>query len=94
MNDSNQSGDTKAATLLGDSAFSGKVAPGVEAVKAQGGQRAFFSVWDLHAYYGESYIVQLVYPWLVKRLSREHRPEAEIVLHNYVEDVFIEGVAH
>ncbi|MEO1470546.1 MAG: ABC transporter ATP-binding protein [Pseudomonadota bacterium] len=33
-------------------------APGVEAVRATGGQRAFFSVWDLHAYYGESYIVQ------------------------------------
>ena len=58
MNESNQSSDNKAETLLGDSTFSGKVAPGVEAVKAQGGQRAFFSVWDLHAYYGESYIVQ------------------------------------
>lgn len=45
-------------TLLGDSNFTGRVAPGVAAVKAQGGQRAFFSVWDLHAYYGESYIVQ------------------------------------
>ena len=58
MSDSNQPADTAAATLLNESAFSGKVAPGVDAVKAQGGQRAYFSVWDLHAYYGESYIVQ------------------------------------
>lgn len=27
-------------------------------VRAQGGQPAFFSAWDIHAYYGESYIVQ------------------------------------
>ncbi|MEM9784043.1 MAG: ABC transporter ATP-binding protein [Pseudomonadota bacterium] len=33
-------------------------APGVAAQRSQGGQRAFFSVWDVHAYYGESYIVQ------------------------------------
>ena len=44
--------------LLGDEAFSGKRAPAVEPVKAMGGQRAYCSVWDLHAYYGESYIVQ------------------------------------
>ena len=37
---------------------SGKVAPAVAPVRGQGGQRAFFSAWDLHAYYGESYIVQ------------------------------------
>lgn len=58
MNDKTQSGDNSSDTLLGDSNFTGRVAPGVDAVKAQGGQRAFFSVWDLHAYYGESYIVQ------------------------------------
>ena len=58
MNDSNQTGETTPETLLGDTAFTGKVAPGVSAVKGQGGQRAYFSVWDLHAYYGESYIVQ------------------------------------
>ncbi len=33
-------------------------APGVKPAIAQGGQRAYCSVWDLHAYYGESYIVQ------------------------------------
>ncbi|WP_093811072.1 ABC transporter ATP-binding protein [Stappia sp. ES.058] len=33
-------------------------APGVAPKKGQGGQRAYFSVWDLHAYYGESYVVQ------------------------------------
>lgn len=33
-------------------------APGVDPVKAKGSQPAFFSCWDLQAYYGESYIVQ------------------------------------
>ena len=33
-------------------------APGVPAHTAKGGQRAYCSVWDIHAYYGESYIVQ------------------------------------
>lgn len=33
-------------------------APGVAPAKNLGGSRAYFSVWDLHAYYGESYIVQ------------------------------------
>ncbi len=46
------------ADLIGDSPFEGKIAPGVAPQKAQGGQRAYLSVWDLHAYYGESYIVQ------------------------------------
>ena len=44
--------------LIGDDAFEGKRAPSISPVKAQGGQRAYCSVWDLHAYYGESYIVQ------------------------------------
>jgi branched-chain amino acid transport system ATP-binding protein len=30
----------------------------VEAVKSQGSAPAYFSCWDIHAYYGESYIVQ------------------------------------
>lgn len=33
-------------------------APGVAPSKARGGQPAYFSAWNLHAYYGESYIVQ------------------------------------
>ncbi len=33
-------------------------APGVPPKTGLGGQPAFFSVWDIHAYYGESYIVQ------------------------------------
>ena len=33
-------------------------APGTPAITAQGSAPAFFSCWDLHAYYGESYIVQ------------------------------------
>jgi len=32
--------------------------PGVPPSKSMGGSAAFFSVYDLHAYYGESYIVQ------------------------------------
>lgn len=35
-----------------------ETAPGVDAVSAKGGQPAYFSCWDIHAYYGESYIVQ------------------------------------
>lgn len=38
--------------------FSKPHAPAVEPVRSQGGQRAFFSAWEMHAYYGESYIVQ------------------------------------
>ena len=33
-------------------------APGMQPTKAKGGQPAYFSCWDIHAYYGESYIVQ------------------------------------
>ncbi|SHN14585.1 ABC transporter ATP-binding protein [Roseibium suaedae] len=44
-------------TLLDDK-LAGRSAPGVAPVKPQGGAPAFFSAWDLHAYYGESYIVQ------------------------------------
>jgi len=46
-----------AQTLLNDDQFSG-AAPGQAPVKNMGGQPAFFSCWDIHAYYGESYIVQ------------------------------------
>lgn len=43
--------------LLGDDQFD-RAAPGVPPTYTSGGQRAFFSCWDIHAYYGESYIVQ------------------------------------
>ena len=33
-------------------------APATPPVRSAGGQPAYFSCWDLHAYYGESYIVQ------------------------------------
>ena len=33
-------------------------APHSEPVTSQGSDPAFFSCWDLHSYYGESYIVQ------------------------------------
>ncbi|MEH6627423.1 MAG: ABC transporter ATP-binding protein [Motiliproteus sp.] len=34
------------------------VAPAIKSVKRTGSDPAFFSVWDMHSYYGESYIVQ------------------------------------
>ncbi len=34
------------------------VAPAVKTVKRTGSDPAFFFVWDIHSYYGESYIVQ------------------------------------
>lgn len=45
------------AQPLDDPQFQGQ-APGVKPQVSTGGQRAYFSLWDLHAYYGESYIVQ------------------------------------
>ncbi|MEM1400512.1 MAG: ABC transporter ATP-binding protein [Pseudomonadota bacterium] len=36
----------------------GQRAPGKKPTLTKGGQPAFFSCWDIHAYYGESYIVQ------------------------------------
>lgn len=45
------------SNIIDDSQFTAK-APGVRPVKGQGGSPAFFSAWDMHAYYGESYIVQ------------------------------------
>jgi branched-chain amino acid transport system ATP-binding protein len=38
--------------------ITGLHAPGTPVVKSQGAAPAFFSCWDMHAYYGESYIVQ------------------------------------
>jgi branched-chain amino acid transport system ATP-binding protein len=53
----NVSGDDDPGSLLGEAQFKGD-APGTTPIRAKGGQPAFLSVWDLHAYYGESYIVQ------------------------------------
>jgi len=44
-------------TILEDQ-FAGKSAPAVAPKRNEGGAPAFFSAWDLKAYYGESYIVQ------------------------------------
>jgi len=49
--------DNEPGSLLGEEQFKGQV-PGVAPVPAKGTQPAFLSVWDIHAYYGESYIVQ------------------------------------
>ncbi|MEM6617599.1 MAG: ABC transporter ATP-binding protein [Pseudomonadota bacterium] len=43
--------------LISDEVFK-KTAPGIAPTPSRGGAAAFFNVWDLHAYYGESYIVQ------------------------------------
>jgi branched-chain amino acid transport system ATP-binding protein len=53
----NRSMEQTNPSLLGDGIYAGK-APGLKPVTSKGGQHAFFSCWDLHAYYGESYIVQ------------------------------------
>ena len=45
------------ANMLGDDQFA-KHAPSIAPSTSKGGQAAFFSAWDIHAYYGESYIVQ------------------------------------
>jgi branched-chain amino acid transport system ATP-binding protein len=45
-------------TLLREDIYEGGHAPGVEPVRGRGGAPAYFSAWDLHAYYGESYVVQ------------------------------------
>ena len=44
-------------TLM-ENEFEGAQAPSVPPKKAQGAAPAYFSCWDIHAYYGESYIVQ------------------------------------
>jgi branched-chain amino acid transport system ATP-binding protein len=50
-------GSQKSNSLVGDDPFQG-AAPGTAPTKTTGGQPAYFSCWDIHAYYGESYIVQ------------------------------------
>lgn len=58
-----QTGDDTMSTnqephkLMDDDPFQGAV-PGKAPTKTTGGQPAYFSCWDIHAYYGESYIVQ------------------------------------
>ncbi len=44
--------------LPGDEQTKTTQAPSVPPVTTRGGQPAYFSCWDIHAYYGESYIVQ------------------------------------
>jgi len=48
---------TSEQTLVKDDVFDGAV-PGTKPVMNRGGQPAYFSCWDVQAYYGESYIVQ------------------------------------
>lgn len=45
------------STLLGADQFQGQ-APGIKPQATRGSAPAYFSCWDIHAYYGESYIVQ------------------------------------
>ncbi len=44
-------------SLIGDDVFK-RTAPCAPATNATGSSPAYFSCWDIHAYYGESYIVQ------------------------------------
>ena len=55
--DSGTDTETGAEVSSGVERFGG-AAPGMKPTKATGGQPAYFSCWDIHAYYGESYIVQ------------------------------------
>ncbi len=57
MNAPQQIGGGTGGVLL-DKQQSHSTAPGVPPKIGLGGQPAYLSVWDLHAYYGESYIVQ------------------------------------
>lgn len=45
------------STLISDDVFK-STAPSTPATAATGNAPAYFSCWDIHAYYGESYIVQ------------------------------------
>ena len=46
------------STILGPDQWRDAPNSGAPVVTSTGSQRAYFSVWDIHAYYGESYIVQ------------------------------------
>ena len=58
MNEAQHTKDPAAGELLGEEQFARSAAPGLPPKTAKGSQPAYFSVWDIHAYYGESYIVQ------------------------------------
>ena len=51
------SNSSQPESLLGDGQFQQRAA-GLQPIRSQGSQPAYFSCWDIHAYYGESYIVQ------------------------------------
>ena len=57
MVENNMENAGRTDTLLGSEQFQG-VAPGMQPTTSKGGQAAYFSAYDIHAYYGESYIVQ------------------------------------
>jgi branched-chain amino acid transport system ATP-binding protein len=45
-------------SVLGTDQFKTVKVPSTPVIKGKGSQPAYFSAWDIHAYYGESYIVQ------------------------------------
>ena len=49
---------TKATPKKAEEKPAESLMPRTPPTKTTGGQAAFFSCWDIHAYYGESYIVQ------------------------------------
>ncbi|MBC6439240.1 MAG: ABC transporter ATP-binding protein [Rhodospirillales bacterium] len=57
MTDTQAGAAPEQSTLLSGNEFKG-AAPGKAPTLSTGGQAAYFSCWDIHAYYGESYIVQ------------------------------------
>lgn len=57
MTDKETNNSVMSDKLLSDE-IKGGHAPGVPVVKSQGSSPAFLSCWDMHSYYGESYIVQ------------------------------------
>ncbi len=58
MNKPTRTETAGSTNLLSDTQFGAAVAPAIKPQMSQGGQHAYFSVWDIHAYYNESYIVQ------------------------------------
>ena len=51
--------DAKTPVMAGsETGKPGDAAPGQQPTRSAGSQPAYFSCWDIHAYYGESYIVQ------------------------------------
>ena len=62
MNDETVTDKEENDSVMSDKLLSDEIkgghAPGVPVVTSRGSSPAFLSCWDIHSYYGESYIVQ------------------------------------